>query len=63
MKDETRRVKPSHAVMPEEDNEESFEAVLGPGLKKSETVLEKKQRLDVSEAETGPQKMDDDMGK
>jgi len=63
MKDETRRVKPSHAVMPEEDDAESFEAVLGPGLKKSETVLEKNQRLEVSEAKTGIEKMDSDMGK
>ncbi len=63
MEDENRRVKPSHAVMPEEDDEDSFEAVLGPGAKNSETVLEKKQRLEVAEAETGPEKMDDDMGK
>jgi hypothetical protein len=63
MKDENRRVKPSHAVMPEEDDEDSIEAVDAANLKKSETALEKNQLLEMKQAQTGPEKMDDDMGK
>jgi hypothetical protein len=63
MKDNRRMVKPSHAVMPEDDDEDSIEAVLGPGSKNSEMVLEKNQRRESEPAETGTEKMDDDMGK
>jgi len=63
MKDNGRMVKPSHAVMPDEDDEDSIESVLGPGSKNSETVLEKNQRKEGASAQTGPEKMDDDLGK